>query len=71
MKQEWDPYEELIELKRFATAADRHIGNLLNNQEQMIKAINSQSQQIKKLENTIKFYKKLIKEMNDETTGTK
>ena len=37
----FDPLEELLELKRFAKAADQHISNLLKNQEQMVKAINS------------------------------
>jgi HEAT repeat protein len=68
---EKDPYERLIELEHFAKAADQHIGNLLKNQQEMIKAINSQSEQMKRLENTVKFYKKLLKEMHNETTGKK
>lgn len=67
----FDPLEELLELKRFAKAADQHISNLLKNQEQMVKAINSQSEQIKRLENTVKYYKKIIKEIHNETTGKK
>ena len=71
MKPTFDAYQELMDLKRFAHNADAHIHSLLKNQEQLIKAINNQSEQLTRLENTVKFYKKILKEIRpDETTGS-
>jgi len=35
----FDPYNELMELSKFAKAADVHITNLVNNEKQIIKAV--------------------------------
>jgi hypothetical protein len=44
---DWDPYEDLVELKNFAVAADAHIANLLKNEKEMISAINELSSRLK------------------------
>ena len=64
MKQEWDPYEQLLELINFAKAADQHISNLLKNQQEMVKAINSQSKRLDNLQ-------EILRRLNDEITGEK
>ena len=64
MKQEWDPYEQLLELINFAKAADQHIGNLLKNQQEMVKAINSQSKRLDNLQ-------EILRRLNDEITREK
>jgi len=38
---EYDPYERIVELERFANAADQHLTNLLRNQQEMVKAHNA------------------------------
>lgn len=67
MKQEWDPYEQLMQLINFAKAADQHISNLLHNQAEMVKAHNA----LQKDYQEIKRELRLIKEMLNETTGKK
>jgi len=64
MKQEWDPYEQLLELINFAKAADQHIGNLLKNQQELVKALNSQSKRLDNLQ-------EILRRLNDEITGEK
>jgi len=64
VKQEWDPYEQLLELITFAKAADQHIGNLLKNQQEMVKAINSQSKRLDNLQ-------EILRRLNDEITREK
>ena len=64
MKQGWDPYEELMQLINFAKAADQHIGNLLTNQQELVKAINSQSKRLDNLQ-------EILRRLNDEITGEK
>jgi hypothetical protein len=59
MKPNWDPYNEIVKLNNFAKAADQHIGNLLQNEKEMVIAINTQSTQIKELQN-------IVKELKDE-----
>ena len=56
---EFDPYQELIELKNFAKAADQHLSNLLQNQKQFIQAINSQTDRISALEKRIELMEKM------------
>jgi len=48
-----DPYERLIELERFAKAADQHIANLLRNQTHMVKAHNANTDKIDQLVKTV------------------
>ena len=55
----FDPYQELIELKNFAKAADQHLSNLLQNQKQFIQAINSQTDRISALEKRIELMEKM------------
>jgi len=64
MKQGWDPYEELMQLINFAKAADQHIGNLLTNQQELVKAINSQSKRLDNLQ-------EILRRLNDEITREK
>ena len=64
MKQEWDPYEQLLQLINFAKAADQHINNLLKNQQEMVKAINSQSKRLDNLQ-------EILRRLNDEITREK
>ena len=56
---EFDPYQERIELKNFAKAADQHLSNLLQNQKQFIQAINSQTDRISALEKRIELMEKM------------
>tara|TARA_B100000212_G_C27267858_1_gene487393 strand:- start:478 stop:684 length:207 start_codon:yes stop_codon:yes gene_type:complete len=56
---DFDPYQELIELKNFAKAADQHLSNLLQNQKQFIQAINSQTDRISALEKRIELMEKM------------
>ena len=62
MKNDWDPYDQLMELIRFANASDVHIKNLLANEKQLITAINNQSEKIEKLENKLKLLDKILQE---------
>jgi glycerol-3-phosphate responsive antiterminator len=67
----WDPYERIIELERFAKAADQHIANLLKNQQEMVKAFNSQSNTLNDLKFEIAKLQTLMEEMKNETAGKK
>jgi glycerol-3-phosphate responsive antiterminator len=67
----FDPYERMIELERFAKAADQHIGNLLKNQQEMVKAFNSQSETVNILKFEIAKLQTLMEEMKNETAGKK
>jgi hypothetical protein len=66
MMNDWDPYEKLMELQRFAEHADQHIHNLSKNQKTLIDTINIQHKEIELIN---KRLKKL--EARNETTGTK
>ena len=46
---DFDPLEDLEELKKFAVAADMHIMTLIKNQESMVKQINEMAQDILQL----------------------
>jgi len=50
MQNKFDPYEELMEIKRFCHSADKHIEQLHKNQSQIIIAINELSERLQKLE---------------------
>ena len=64
----FDPYEELMELKRFAQAADQHIGNLLQNQTQMVKAHNALQQDYQEIKRELRIIKEMLQ---NETAGKK
>ena len=68
MRSDWDPYEELMELKRFAHAADQHIGNLLKNQTEMVKAHNALQQDYQEIKRELRIIKEMLK---NETAGKK
>lgn len=53
MKDNFDPYENLMELNKFAKAADQHIGNLLKNQTEVVRAHNSNTTKIDELTKAI------------------
>jgi len=55
MKQEFDPYQELLNLIKFANAADTHIKNLVDNEKHLISAINAQSEKLEMLEKRIQL----------------
>jgi len=67
----FNPYERIIELERFAKAADQHIANLLKNQQEMVKAFNSQSNTLNDLKFEIAKLQTLMEEMKNETAGKK
>jgi len=67
----WDPYEKIMELERFAKAADQHIGNLLKNQQEMVKAFNNQTETVNTLKFEIAKLQTLMEEMKNETAGKK
>ena len=46
MKPEFDAYQELMNLIKFANAADTHIKNLVDNEKHLISAINAQSEKL-------------------------
>jgi hypothetical protein len=56
-----------MELKRFAHAADQHIGNLLKNQTEMVKAHNALQNDYQEIKKELR----IIKEMLNETAGKK
>lgn len=63
MKGDFDPYQELIELKEFAKAADQHIANLLNNQKQFVAAINDTNKRCERIEYKIRQLEHRIDEL--------
>lgn len=74
-KSDFDPYNELMELSKFAKAADVHITNLVNNEKQIIKAVNEISEQVKQVKDRIKLMERVLQtiaeEKTDETTRQK
>jgi len=72
--EDWDPYADLVELKNFASTADVHLGNLLKNEKEIVKAINELSETIKQLKQKIALLDnvlgELVKEKHDETSRT-
>lgn len=60
---DFDPYRDLVELKNFAQSTDTHLGNLLKNEREIVKAINQLSSQLKNIEKKIEQMEK-----NNETT---
>jgi hypothetical protein len=61
--KDFDPYKDLVELKNFATSADTHIANLVNNEKQIISAVNDLSQQLKQIKQKIRLLEKCLDEI--------
>ena len=73
MKPEFDAYQELINLIKFANAADQHLKNLMDNEKHLISAINAQFEKIESLTKRIQMLElentnKSIEEKQNETT---
>lgn len=66
---DFDPYQELIDLKDFAQATHKHLIDLTRNQQQIAEGVNHLSTEIDKLKNTIKYYKKKIQEIQNENAN--
>ena len=60
---DWDPYKDLVELKNFAVSADTHLGNLLKNEKEIVKAINQISELQKQLKERITLMEKVLNEI--------
>jgi len=69
--EDFNPYERIMELERFAKASDQHIANLLKNQQEMVKAFNSQSETVNILKFEIAKLQTLMEEMKNEIAGKK
>lgn len=67
MIEDFDPYEKLMELQRFANHADQHIEYLMKNQKVLIDTLNIQHKEI----NLINKRLKKLEERTNETTGKK
>lgn len=61
--EDFDPYRDLVELKNFATSADTHIGNLLKNEKEIVKAINELSEAIKAMKKRAELMEKVLNEI--------
>jgi prefoldin subunit 5 len=64
--KDFDPYRDLVELKNFATSADTHLGNLLKNEKEIVKAINELSESIKQMKQRITLMEKVLNEIARE-----
>lgn len=60
LNEDFNPYDEIIELKKFANQVDKHIVSLLNNQKQFIDAINETSAKVQRLESRLKTIEGVI-----------
>ena len=67
MIEDFDPYEKLMELQRFANHADQHIEYLMKNQKVLIDTLNIQHKEI----NLINKRLKKLEERTNEATGKK
>ena len=61
--EDFDPYRDLVELKNFATSADTHIGNLLKNEKEIVKAINEISETQKQIKQRLTLMEKVLNEI--------
>lgn len=55
MQTDFDPYDNLMELNKFAKAADVHLTNLLKNQKEIVTAVNNLSKRIDKVNERLKI----------------
>lgn len=73
--KDFDPYRDLVELKNFAISVDTHLGNLLNNEKEIVKSINEITEQMKQLKQKMALLDsvlgELIQEKHNETSRTK
>jgi predicted transcriptional regulator len=63
LPKDFDPYKDLVELKNFAVSADTHIGNLLKNEKEIVKAINELSEAIKAMKKRAELMEKVLDEI--------
>jgi prefoldin subunit 5 len=63
LPKDFDPYKDLVELKNFAVSADTHIGNLLKNEKEIVKAINELSEAIKAMKKRAELMEKVLNEI--------
>ena len=61
--KDYSPYDELQELRKFALGADQHIGNLLKNEKQMIKAVNAVHERLERMERRLALMEKVLEEL--------
>ena len=63
LPKDFDPYRDLVELKNFAISADTHLGNLLKNEKEIVKAINQISDMQKQLKERMTLMEKVLNEI--------
>jgi len=61
--KDYSPYDEIQELRKFAIGADQHIGNLLKNEKEMIKAVNAVHERLEKMERRLTLMEKVLEEI--------
>jgi len=61
--KDYSPYDELQELRKFALGADQHIGNLLKNEKEMIKAVNAVHERLERMERRLTLMEKVLEEI--------
>ena len=61
--KEFSPFDELESLKKFAIGADQHIGNMLQNEKQMIKAVNAVSDRLGIFERRLNLMETVLQEI--------
>ena len=59
----WDPYEKLLELQRFADHADQHIEYLMKNQKTLIDTINVQHKELNLINKRLKQLEEKLNEI--------
>jgi len=60
MKQEWDPYDHLMEITHFCNSADDHIKTLIENQKVFIETINDMKQEIQILKDNLDLVERIL-----------
>lgn len=63
MKTDFDPYDMLLRVDDWSKVADTHLANILNNEKQIINAVNSLSKDIAQLKDRIKLIEGVINEI--------
>ena len=63
MKTDFDPYDMLLRVDDWSKVADTHLTNILNNEKQIINAVNSLSKDITQLKDRIKLIEGVINEI--------
>tara|TARA_R100000742_G_C4164554_1_gene4948 strand:- start:150 stop:356 length:207 start_codon:yes stop_codon:yes gene_type:complete len=61
--KDYSPYDEIQELRKFAIGADQHIGNLLKNEKEMIKAVNAVHERLEKMDRRLTLMEKVLEEI--------